>query len=222
MTEYNDQITFKISDERLGWIEDQVELRDSNRSEIIRRSLEVAAEAGLDYRGEGEKYDEEFVEDLEQTIERQRLDIEQLQNRLQNCEEDRERMHEELVEKGDMSQELKELEALVKGLSERNRKWAMDSREHKEALEEHEEKVDGLKQTVKTETGAVRTALGEEMERVRALVEKTDEVLDHKFAKRDERWDHRVGELAERLDAIEADLVAIQEDIEAKDDGGLF
>jgi len=221
MTEYNDQITFKISDERLQWIEDQVELRDSNRSEIIRRSLGVAEKATLDYSGDGEA-SRERVEELEQ-------EAQSLRYKLQRREQEIERLEDEIDEKTTFQDEWEELSRLVKVIAENMEMWTAALHGHKDELEDFDGRIDELEDTVETETEGVRHALGEEMELVRETVDSVDEYLDLKLDGRDERWDQRVGDLADRLDAIENDrLNAIEDELETineeleSEDSGLF
>lgn len=214
MTEYNDQITFKISDERRQWIDDQVELRDSNRSDIIRRSLGVAEKATLDYSGDGEA-SRERVEELEQ-------ENQSLRYKLDRRESEIDRLETEIEEHIDLGQEMNDVTLLMELIGDDVRALADLLTEHKESLEEFDGRLDEVASTAETESEAVRSALADEMKRVRKAVEKIETTIIDEREQRDEHWDHRTGELAERLDAIEADLEAMQKEIETDDDGGLF
>jgi len=223
MTEYNDQITFKISDERLQWIEDQVELRDSNRSEIIRRSLDVAEKATLDYSGDGEA-SRERVEELEQ-------EAQSLRYKLQRREQEIERLENEIDEKTTFQDEWDELSRLVEAIAENMEMWTDALHYHRGELEEFEERIDELEATVETETSAVRSGLGEQVEPLETVAENAQETIEDERGERYAYWNERLDELSDQLNSVitdvknvredvQADLDEIREEVEDDDDGG--
>jgi chromosome segregation ATPase len=221
MTEYNDQITFKLSDERLEWIDDQVELRDSNRSEIIRRSLGVAEKATLDYSGDGEA-SRERVEELEQ-------EAQSLRYKLDRREQEIERLEKEIDEKVSFDDIIEELTLLIQVLDDNLEDWKDRLRDHQDELKDFDGRIDELEETVETETSAVRSGVGERIEALQTVLENAQETIVNERDQRDVYWDNRLEELTDRLDAIEDDrLDAIEDELETineeleSEDGGLF
>lgn len=222
MTTYTEHVSCKITEERYRWLEDQATVRDKDRSQIIRQSMRVAEEAGLDYSGEGdEKYSAEHVRELKREIESLKLENDRLESKVGDKQEMIRQLQEELdareAELGD------DLEQLSRSVTQFDRRVGEMTREFKSEVETLDETVSEQANSfgdLQTQLSKLKSSVDQLRVRIEDDIEDRDE--------RDLNFSGIIDQLNEQLGNMDARLAAIQQDLDAEsvssddDGGGLF